>query len=197
MKLEMNTNWLSILQPGTYGTYIGKLLNNVLDEDMDDFKKYICIEAGCVMNEIFSEDWIVEMFGNITVSNVTLHSPEFYNYSNDWLEFDMEIEHPEKFMELYERFEAWDREEFFAWCQKEYGSRSGFISFFPYEKDQFEKVIYKTKETRSYDYERSIAMLLMFEINKSNCALDSYQKDFEQNLEEFFYNHDCIDDFDE
>ena len=191
MKLEMTTNWLPILQPGTYRTNLGDILNNVYDEYLDDFKTQLCFEFQSIGNEIFSEDWFVEQFGNIIVSNYVFKSPQYYNYENDSVEFDMEIESPEKLIDHFERFEAWDRELFFKWTRENYGSYSGFISSFPYEPQQFEFAFYRNKG--NYSYNRAIAMLIMFAIERSKCALDSYQRDFEDNMNEYCSQNGLID----
>lgn len=197
MKLEMTTNWLPMIQPGIYGTVLGDIFHDVTDEYTKDFKTQLCFEAMSTMNEIFSEDWFVEKFGNVTVSNVTFHSPAWYNYENDSMEFDMEIEHPEKFIEeYYERFEAWDISEFFKWTDDNYGSRSGFISFFPYKSYDFDSAIHSSVVNKEgkYNFNRAIAMLIMFALEKSNCALDSYQTELEEAMDEYCYANGLYED---
>ena len=182
MKLEMTTNWLQLLQPGLYGTWLGDTYNNIHEDYETEFKNQLCFEAQTIMNEIFSEDWFVERFGNYTVSNAKLMSPSFYNYENDSIEFDLEIEKPELIKKLWSEFEPWDYEHFFRFAKENYGSRSGFISFFPYEPHAFENALLFTEPNKNgkYNYNRAVAMLLMFEFEQSKCALDSYQKDLEE-----------------
>lgn len=198
MKLEMTTNWLKLVEPGLYGTNLGYLLCEVLEEYTTDFENQLCLEATSIMNEIFSEDWFVDKFGNYVVSNATLHSPQFYNYENDKLDFDLEIDNPKRLIEdYYGRFEAWDREEFFKWTKKNYGSYDGFISFFPYTCDKFEIALLSEPNT-NFKYEMAIAMLIMFAIHKSKCALDSYQQDLEENMSDYcFGNGLCCDEEEE
>lgn len=197
MKLEMTTNWLNILQPGLYGTNLGDIYNEVLEEYNADFKSALCLEFITTMNEIFSEDWFVERFGNFTVSNAKLISPHYYNYENDSIEFDLEIENPELLKELWDRFEPWDFEHFFKFTKENFGSRSGFTSFFPYGPNAFENALLYTEPNKDgrYDFNRAVAMLLMFEFEQSKCALDSYQRDFEENVEEYC-NANGLHDYD-
>lgn len=201
MKLEMTTNWLPILQPGLYGTNLGYTFEQVQDEYLDYFKTKLCFEFQSIANEIFSEDWFVELFGNITVSNCVLKSPQYYNYENDSIEFDMEIEDIEKVTDVFfYTFEAYAIERFFKWTKANYGSRSGFISFFPYGEDAFNKAILSTEINKEgkYDINRAIAMLIMFSLEESNCALDSYQRDFEDNMAEYCLGNGlCYDEEDE
>ena len=185
MKLEMTTEWLPLIQPGLYGTYLGDLLNDIHEDYRTDFENQLCIEAQTVMNEIFSEDWFVERLGNYTVSNVKLNSPRYYNYVNDSIEFDLEIEKPELLKELWNKFEPWDFEHFFRFTKENFGSHSGFISFFPYEPYEFEDALLHTEPNGKYDFNRAVAMLLMFEFEQNHCALDSYQNDLESEMESY------------
>ena len=36
MKLYMNTNYLHLIEPGTYGTVLGDYMNDIRDECIDD-----------------------------------------------------------------------------------------------------------------------------------------------------------------
>ena len=149
MKIEMTTEWLPLLQPGLYGTRLGHTLDYVKEDYIDDFKNTICFNFTSIMNEIFSEDWFVERFGNYTVSNAKLNSPRYYNYVNDSIEFNLEIENPELLKELWDKFEPWDFEHFFRFTKENFGSRSGFISFFPYEPNEFEEAFYILNQTEN------------------------------------------------
>ena len=198
MKLEMTTNWLELIQPGLYGTNLGYIFDEIDEEYASDFKTQLCFEAESIMNEIFSEDWFVDRFGNVTVSNVTFHSPQYYNYVNDRLDFDMEIENPDRIIIDYcDTFEVWNWNEFFKWAEKNYGSYDGFVSFFPYTREKFHKALH-SRPNGNYDFNRAIAMLLMYAIENSNCALDSYQQDLENNMEEYCSNYGlCGMEFDD
>ena len=189
MKLEMTTNWLPLLQPGLYGTRLGDTRDNIHEDYVGDFKNILCYEFTSIMNEIFSEQWFVNKFSNYTVSNAKLNSPKYYNYENDSIEFDLEIEKPELLKELWDKFEPCDFNEFFKFTKENFGSYSGFISFFPYEPNKFEEAFLYTEPNGKYDYNRAVAMLLMFEFEKSKCALDSYQYDFVDNVETDCYTN--------
>ena len=191
MILEMTTQWLPIIQPGLYGTELGDLYDGINEEHTRDFKRQLCFEVQSVMNEIFSEDWFVNRFGNVTVSNCVLKSPRWYNFVNDWIEFDLDIQRENLLKDYYECFEAWDREDFFRWAKANFGSRSVFISFFPYEPDKFDEAMYTNKG--NYNYERAIAMLITYAIEKSKCALDSYQRDLEDTMREYCSQNGLFD----
>lgn len=191
MKLEMTSLWLPFIQPGLYGTSLGDIYNDVAEEYQSDFKSQLAFEYQTVMNEIFDEDWIVAWLGNIIISNCVLKSPHWYNYENDSIEFDMEIDTEKLIHNYYERFKAWDIDEFFKWTEKNYGNHSGFISFFPYLPHNFEVALYSIQG--NYDFERAVAMLLTFAIEKNRCATDSYQKDLEANMIDYCHDNEMFE----
>lgn len=183
MKLEMRTYWLPVINPGLYGTKLGNTYNEVAEEYTEDFRKQLCLEFESLMNKLFSEYWFVKLFGNVTVSNCVLNSPKYYNYENDFIEFDMEIEHPELILEYWETLDIWDKHKFFKWTNENYGNRPGFVSNFPYAINDFEYALYTMKG--DYDYNQAVAMLIRYAIEESNCATDSYQEDLEGLMEEY------------
>lgn len=194
MKIEMTTGWLPLIQPGLYETYLGEMLNDIHEDYTTDFKNKLCLESVSVMNEIFSEDWFVNIFGNVIASDATLHSPQWYNYENDRIDFDLEIEE-QKIFDYWNTFEEWNKEDFFKWTKENYGSRSGFISFFSYERKDFEYALCTIIQD-NYNFNRAVGMLLMYAIEKSHCALDSYQRDFEDTMQEYI-NANGLYDYEE
>lgn len=182
MKLEMTTEWIPLIQPGLYGTYLGDLLNDINEDYRTDFENQLCLESVSVMNEIFSEDWFVNIFGNVIASDAVLHSPSYYNFENDRIDFDLEIDE-QKIFDYWDTLEELDKKDFFKWTKENYGSYDGFFSSFPYEREDFECALFTIQG--NYKFNRAIAMLLMYAIDKSNCALDSYQADLEDAMAEY------------
>ena len=85
MKLEMTTDFLHLIEPGTYGTNLGDTMENLDENYLDDFKNAI-VEYGIEkINEILSEDSIVALFGKCKAENGSLISLRWYNYENDCL----------------------------------------------------------------------------------------------------------------
>ena len=191
MKLEMTTEWLPVIQAGLYGTSLGDMLNDINEDYITDFKNQLCFESVSIMNEIFSEDWFVNIFGNVFVSNAILHSPQWYNYVNDRIDFEMEIDE-QKIFDYLDTFEEWNRQDFFKWTKEIYGSYDGFISFFPYKKEDFEFALFTIQG--NYNFNRAVAMLLMYAIEKSKCALDSYQRDLEDAMSNYISENGLYDD---
>lgn len=184
MKLEMTTNFLRIINPGTYGTLLGDFLNDIRDEHVDDWLDAMVEHGIKKINEILSEDFFVAEFGECKAENGKMNSPRFYNYENDSIEFDLII--PDETIELIRRVEYDD--EFFKWTKENYGSHSGFISFFPYTREKFERAVLKD----DLDLSRAVAMVVMkaVEDNVSEREMSEWQEDYEWSVIDELCNHD-------
>lgn len=182
MKIEASTKWLELIYPGLYGTLLGTFYEDVGEEYEVDFKRVLCKTAKEVINEIFYEN-IEELHGNCFIDNVSFESPQFYNYGNDWLEFDLYV--PDATIDFIKRdyFSNENcRKEFLNYAKESYGSYDGFISFFPYDKEDFENAInHKLNNTK---FEMAIVMYIMFVISKGDSDLEYWQHDFEDIIEE-------------
>lgn len=192
MKLYMNTNFLHLIEPGTYGTILGDYLNDIRDECTDDWLNAMVEHGIEKINEILSEEFIVDRFGVLKAENGKMNSPRFYNYENDSIEFDLII--PDETIELIRSVEYDD--EFFEWTKENYGSHSGFISFFPYTREKFEKAVLKD----DLDLSRAVSMLIMkaVEDNVSESEIDKWQEDYQWSVIDELSNHDWeIDEEDE
>ena len=175
MKLEMSTTWMPIINPGLYWGELGNYYNDIHPDYCSDFKKAICEYGTESINEALS--WISADFGEMKVLNTEFKS-EFYNFSYDWLEFTLDVPNnlPEIIFRDYKRKSA----EFLEYASKRYGSRSGFVSFMPYEKENFESAIL----LKNYDLSMAIAMYLMFAIENSGENLYELQDRFEDSVAE-------------
>lgn len=178
MKLEMTTNFLHLIEPGTYGTNLGDAMENLDENYFDDFRNAI-VEYGIEkINEILCEDSIVALFGKCKAENGSLNSPRWYNYENDSIGFDLIV--PDTTIEYIRNAEYND--EFFKWTKENYGSYDGFISFFPYSKEKFENAL----ETNGLDLSRAVAMVIMkaIENNIGEEEMLRHQREFEDDVME-------------
>lgn len=178
MKLKMTTQFLHLIEPGTYGTNLGDAMENLDEDYFNDFRNAI-VKCGIEkINEILSEKSIVVLFGECKAENGSLNSPRWYNYENDSIEFDLIV--PDETIRYVRNAEYND--EFFKWAKQNYGSYSGFISFFPYEREQFEMAL----KTSDLDFSRAFAMVMMkaFEQNFCEEEIIEYQHDFEDDVME-------------
>ena len=184
MKLEMTTDFLRLIEPGTYGTLLGDFLYEIRDEHTNDWLNAMVEHGIDKINEILSEDSIVEKFGVCKAENGKMRSPQFYNYTNDSIEFDLIV--TDEMIETIRNTKYTD--DFFKWTEENYGSCSGFISFFPYTKEKFEEAIYKD----DLDLSMAVAMLIMKEIkdNISESEMERWQRDYEDDVIEELCNND-------
>lgn len=176
MKLEMTTDFLRIINPGTYGTELGDFMCQLEDEYVNDFENAIVEYGISKINEMLSEDSIVALFGKCKVENGKFRSPQWYNFENDSIEFDLIV--PDTTIEYIRNAEYND--DFFEWAKENYGSYSGFISFFPYTKEKFEQAL----KTDNLDLSRAVAMIMMkaFEQNFGDEEMERQQRDYEDSV---------------
>lgn len=191
MKLEMSTNWLHLIEPGTYGTLLGDYLNDIRDEHVNDWLNAMVEHGMETINEILADYSIVAEFGTLKAENGEMRSPQFYNYENDSIEFDLIV--PDKTIEKIRNVEYND--DFFEWTTQNYGSCPGFISFFPYTKEKFENALLKN----DLDLSRAVAMVIMkaFEDNIGESEMARYQRDYEDEVIEELCNNDWEIDYEE
>lgn len=178
MELQMSTNFLHLIEPGLYGTNLGENMYTVEDEYIENYKKAIVDYGIDKINEMLSEDNILFWFGKCKAENGKLNSPRFYNYENDSIEFDLVI--PDEAIKSIRNAKYTNG--FFEWCKKNYGSHSGFISFFPYYREKFENAL----KSNDLDLSRAVAMVMMkaFEEKIGEEELLRYQRDFEDDVVE-------------
>ena len=202
MKLEMTSTWIPVIQPGTYGTNLGSILEECSDDDMtkEMFNEQLSFEYGTILNEIFGEKWFIDTFGNVTVDTgkCVLKSPRYYNYENDSVEFEMEIADVNKLLLYYQNLKQQGKQhEFHRYIKEHFGSRSGFISFFPYEVHEFKQALFETEpvyEKKHCKHSMAVAMLLTYALEyDSMCDLENYQKDLEGHMEEYCSSYGLFD----
>ena len=173
MILKMNTGILPLVNPGLYGTYLGGYYEDVPIEEQNDFKELLCDKGKDIMNEILKEVILTVTLGQMEVDNVTFYSPQFYNFKNDEFDFDLKVpdDITKKIIDIVDN-------DFFKWIKETYCSRSGFVSYMPYEKEKYIEAI------KGKDLERSIAMFIIY-LTKcgSMCyELESYQQYLEDEM---------------
>ena len=178
MRLKMNTTILPLIEIGLYGTNLGDIYYNIDSEYNEDFKNAIVEYGKDKIEDILNdEDSIKKEIGHCKIENVSFRSPQWYNYENDSLDFDLIIDNVVPKQILF-NVENIYKDMFFDWIEKSYCSYSGFISFFPYKKEKYIEAI------KGKDLERAVAMYIMFLIHISDIDLEQYQFDFEDDIQE-------------
>lgn len=152
MKLKFNTNIIEAIVPDTYGS---DFQYEVSDEMWEDFKQLMIDKAEEVLKEILAET----DFKDATLTMGEFKSPDYYNYRTDWIEFDLEFEDS-----LLERIKSDADNKFFEWAKDRYHSYDGFISFMPYEREEFFTAIDFPPESYLYKKELAIAMWINYQI---------------------------------
>ena len=174
----MNTDILPLIEIGLYGTNLGDRYYNVDSEYNEDFKNAIVEYGKDKIEEILNnEDSIKKEIGHCEIENASFRSPQWYNYENDSLDFDLIIDNVVPKQILF-NVENIYKDMFFDWIERSYCSYSGFISFFPYEKEKYIESI------KGKDLERAVAMYIMFLIHIGKIDLEDYQYDFEDDIQE-------------
>lgn len=176
MKLEMSTKFMHVIEPGLYGTILGEQFEECCDEYINDFKRAV-VDCGIEkINDILGEVRMQDWFGFCTAENGKMNSPQFYNFENDSIEFDLIV--PDRAIEKMRKVKC--SHIFFEWAKENYGSRSGFISFFPYTKEKFDYAI----NSSGLELSRAVALMLMYSFEKLYDDEErlQFQRDFEDDV---------------
>lgn len=176
MKLEMSTEFMHVIEPGLYGTILGEQFEECCDEYINDFKRAVVDYGMDKINEILTYMRMREWFGLCKAKNGKLNSPQFYNFENDSIEFDLIV--PDGIIEKMRKFNF--SHLFFEWAKENYGSRSGFISFFPYTKEKFDHAI----NSSGLELSRAVALTIMYSFEKLYDDEErlEFQRDFEDDV---------------
>ena len=172
IKLGMSTDYLPIIDVGLYGTFLGDLW--IKDEYIQDYKRLICEKAKEYMMEM------LKGYHNVEISNVVFCSPQFYNYRNDWLEYDMKID--ANVINDIKDIIKMDFS-FFEYCKENFGSHEGFFSFMPYTKEKYMAAL---DSDNPKELAKAIGMFLTWVVDDE---IDEIQEDFENDIIEYVYGN--------
>lgn len=160
MKVELNTDLIECIVPDTYGT---NFCYEIKDDEWDAFKQTIVDIGVHWIREALNE---TEFAGTEITDVSELKSPREYNFTTDWFNFSLELDDG-----ITEKIKAKvDKDdEFWKWAKERYHSYDGFISFMPYEYDEYMKALdnptdYKGRQIA--DFQRAIAMYINYQIQQ-------------------------------
>lgn len=164
MIVSLSTDICPIVIPDTYGT---GFCNEITDDMWDNFKKLMVGKA---------EDKITEVLNNLGIPYTKIiiggfHSPKYYNYNTDWIEFELEI--CDNYIDVIKDYVKDNENDFFVFVKEHFGSYDGYISFYPYTKEKF----YESEDT---DY--MLSMWIIYRMNEKYNIQD-YQNEY---LDEVF-----------
>lgn len=191
MRLQMTTEFMPLIEPGLYATTLGDYSNHIMYDHLNDFRNAVAQCGIAKINEILSDDLLVRVFEECRAENGEMNSPRFYNYENDSIEFDLIV--PDTTIKIIRKTEFGGK--FFEWAKENFGSYDGFISFFPYEEEDFKEVL----KTDGLNLSRAIAMVIMFGVEKAigKAEMERYQRDFEDDVIEIAYQNNWFEDEEE
>ena len=118
MKIKSGTDLFPCVYVGTYG-------NSMYDNYVCDWEDMEQSILDCGVQIV--EDTMYEVCPSATVSNFTVASPHEYNYSNDTLDFDLEVPDAE-YQRMYD--DCINDPKFPKFLKDNYSSYSGFTSFY-------------------------------------------------------------------
>lgn len=178
MIVSLNTDICPIIIPDTYGT---DFCHYVSEEMWEDFKKLMVDKA---------EEAIKYALDDLGIPYIklimgTLKHPRQYNYTTDWIEFELEIE--DDYISVIKRNVANDEVGFFRFAKENFGSYDGFISFYPYTKEKWEEC-----EDPSY----ILSMWIMYRMNEEN-DIEAYQRAYLEDVEEYASGNGYFEDEEE
>ena len=184
MRVELSTSLLDIVVPDTYGS---EFCNNVREDMWDDFKNLMMKYAEQYISDALKET----LFADAKLSNFSFHSPQFYNYGTDWINFTMEFDDS-----LVNKIREKADDDFYEHIKK-YQSCDGFINFMPNTKEKFLEMLAKKPNESRYPFELAISAWILYEFEKKNDP-DQYQQDYLDEVWEYAsgngYEEDDEDD---
>jgi len=160
MKINLNTSLVRCITPDTYGT---GFCHEIADGMWDNFKN-LMIEKG---KEYLTDALADTDFKDAKLTNFSFHSPKYYNYETDAIDFDIDFND-----DIIQTIKEKADDRFFEYARREFGSYSGFISFAPVNPDEFMEAI----ENRRNKLEYAVAMFISYQIQN---ALDVSEYDRE------------------
>lgn len=170
---KLNTDVLNIINTGTYWGSVRYIIEKVHEDCIEEFEKTLA-EISCeyvcdVLNELSDE------VGVIKVGNPKSWTPQYYNYTDDCVEFDFSIE--EKFFtDIAPRYA--NNEDFLKHLKETYYSCSGYMNLMPNNKEKFSKEV----QDRSW---KPVAQIINYVLDLKEKKGEIKRKDIQS---DFFYD---------
>lgn len=184
MQVKLSTSLLDIVVPDTYGS---EFCNNVRDDMWDDFKNLMIQYAEQYISDALKET----LFSDAKLSNFSFHSPQFYNYGTDWINFTMEFDD-----RLVDKIREKADDDFYNHIKK-YKSCDGFVNYMPNTKETFLEMLAANADEPRYPFELAISTWILYEFEKEFDP-EKYQQEYLDDVWEYASSNGMeIDDEDE
>ena len=178
MIVSLTTEICPIVVPDTYGTGFSYY---AMEGMWEDFKQLMVDKAKDAI--VYALDDLGIPYTKIIMGG--FHSPREYNFTTDWIEFELEM--PDDYVETIKANVRNDEESFFRFAKERFGSYDGFISFYPYKKEDF----YESEDT---DY--IVSMWIMYRMNEEN-DIEAYQREYLDDVEEYANGNGYMRDYED
>ena len=170
MRVKLNTEICPIVIPDTYGS---GFCYEVDDEMWDDFKEMMVDKAENAIRYALDDLGI----GYTSLEMGKLKHPRQYNFYTDWIDFDLEI--CDDYIRNIKSAVRDNEDDFFRFAKKNFGSYDGFISFYPYAKEDF----YESEKT-----EYILSMWIMYRMSQEN-DIENYRREYLDDVMEYAYSN--------
>ena len=181
MKLNLNTNLIECITPDTYGS---GFQYEIADDMWEDFKLLMVEKAEEYLTEALKDT----DFSEASLSNFSFHSPSYYNFETDRIDFDIEFSDS-----LLDTIREKTDNVFFTWCNR-YKSYDGFISTMPYEKHEYMEALDNPVDSFRYSLEKAVAMYISYQIyNNLGKDIDDYTREYLDDVYEYAAGNGYID----
>ena len=167
MLVSLSTDICPIVIPDTYGS---GFQYEVADDMWDDFKQLMIDKAKDAIE--YALDDIGIPYRKLEMGK--FNSPREYNFTTDWIDFSIEV--PDDYIQTIRWNVRRDENAFFKFARKNFGSYDGFISSYPYYKDEFYDVEGKD--------EYILAMWIMYRMDNEN-DIEMYQNAYIDDVYEY------------
>lgn len=171
MIVSLSTDICPIVIPDTYGTT--DWCWEVSEEMWEPFKQLLVDKAKDAI--VYALDDLGIPYTKIIMGG--FHSPREYNFTTDWIEFELEMS--DDYVETIKANVRNDEELFFRFAKERFGSYDGFISFYPYKKEEF----YESEDTSFI-----VSMWIMYRMNEEN-DIEAYQQAYIDDVNEYAWGN--------
>lgn len=132
---DVSTDVIPIIDVDAYGGTLSAFFYDsdsvIPDDSIDAFWNQVVDESLDIIQDCFNELGIP---AKVVSGSGSMYHPQYYNFSGDELNFSISIDNSW----VNEHFEEYkDDPEFLSFLNKKYASRSGFVSFFPSDGQEF------------------------------------------------------------
>ena len=156
---DVSTNVIPIIDVDAYGGTLSAFFYDtdtvIPDDSLDAFWDQVVDESLDIIQDCFSE---FDIPAKVVSGSGSIYHPSYYNFSGDELNFSISIQDSW----VNEKFEEYkDDSAFLNFIKEKYSSRSGFISFFPSDADDFIETFESNK-----DRWKAVCQIITYQFDK-------------------------------